>query len=162
MLCEKDAMSEKNVRKDLLFLRGLLSRLGPRYISLVNLPGVLAAIPTTALGVYYVTTTIPFTPQQVNILGIILGILIPPVAALSFLNFSRSSAGDPGCAGRAAGSACVARNRGQGLAGGDRSSPENGHFCVFQSRCSPGNPWKCCNAGLWADEAGLSALPDFW
>jgi hypothetical protein len=91
MLCEKDAMSEKNVRKDLLFLRGLLSRLGPRYISLVNLPGVLAAIPTTALGVYYVTTTIPFTPQQVNILGIILGILIPPVAALGFLNFSRSS-----------------------------------------------------------------------
>jgi len=91
MLCEKDAMSEKNVRKDLLFLRGLLSRLGPRYISLVNIPGVLAAIPTTALGVYYVTTTVPFTPQQVNILGIILGILIPPVAALGFLNFSRSS-----------------------------------------------------------------------
>ncbi len=84
-------MSEKNVRKDLLFLRGLLSRLGPRYISLVNVPGVLAAIPTTALGVYYVTTTIPFTPQQVNILGIILGILIPPVVILGFLNFSRSS-----------------------------------------------------------------------
>jgi GAF domain-containing protein/HAMP domain-containing protein len=159
MLCEKDAMSEKNVRKDLLFLRGLLSRLGPRYISLVNLPGVLAAIPTTALGVYYVTTTIPFTPQQVNILGIILGILIPPVAALGFLNFSRSSAGDPGCAGRAAGSACVARNRGQGLAGSDPLCPPGGCVYVLQSLSLPdcSRHYRVCDPG--PSPTDLFALP---
>ncbi len=84
-------MSEQNVRKDLLILRRLLSRFGPRYVLLANIPGVLAAIPTTALGVYYVTATVPFTQQQIGLLGIILGILIPPVAVLGFLNFSRAS-----------------------------------------------------------------------
>ncbi len=66
-------------RVDFQYLNRLLIRWGPHYPHRINLFAVLSAIPTSALGVYYVLTVIPLTIQQIVWLILVLLVLEPLV-----------------------------------------------------------------------------------